>query len=318
MGNLKQPDFHKDASESLSSSSKLQHPLKGFIHTDDGFALTPTFTSKKIKQSDNTTTRKRYRYYVSQQAIGQGYKSSKIKTVNALIIEKTVQEMIVQTLPNFADSINLEDYTLEEIEQKLRGHAQYLSSCEVHESGFIGMIQHLAPKIILGVNSIEIQIKTKSLKALMLFTHEQIDNDRQLVGEKLNIHSEVKNDLVTLKAKVNLKFTRGRTELVDSETGKVVTPNQRESNKTLIQVIVQAEFWRQQMIENPTRSLAEIMKPYKVKPNYVRRLINAAYLAPEIKRAIFKGTQPSGLQAQDIIQKHSMDWQAQKEDLGFV
>jgi len=47
-----------------------------------------------------------------------------------------------------------------------------------------------------------------------------------------------------------------------------------------MQVIVQAEFWRQQMIENPTKSLAEIMKPYKVKPNYVRRLINAAYLAP--------------------------------------
>ena len=83
-------------------------------------------------------------------------------------------------------------------------------------------------------------------------------------------------------------------------------------------MIVQEEFWRQQMTENPTKSLAEIMKPYKVKPNYVRRLINAAYLAPEIKRSIFKGIQPPGLQAQDIIQKYSMDWQAQKKDLGFV
>jgi len=142
----KQPDFQKDIdSQSLSSSSKLQHPLKGFIYTYDGFALTPTFTSKKIKQSDNTTRRKRYRYYVSQRAIGQGYKTTKIKTINALIIEQTVQKMIVQTLPDFADSIKLEDYPLEEIEQKLRGHAQYLSSCEVHESGFTIMMQHLAP-----------------------------------------------------------------------------------------------------------------------------------------------------------------------------
>ena len=147
---------------------------------------------------------------------------------------------------------------------------------------------------------------------------KKMEDDRKLVGKKLDMYSEVKNDVVILKAKVNLRFTRGRTELVDSETGKVVTPSQREPNRTLMQVIVQAEFWRQQMIENSTKSLAEIMKPYKVKPNYVRRLINAAYLAPEIKRAIFKGTQPSGLQAQDIIQKHSMDWQAQKKDLGFV
>ena len=78
------PDFQKDADS--QDLSKLQHPLKGFIHTDDGFALTPTFTSKKVKQPGNTTTRKRYRYYVSQRAIGQGYKSSKIKTVNACLL----------------------------------------------------------------------------------------------------------------------------------------------------------------------------------------------------------------------------------------
>jgi len=282
------------------------------------YPLTPTFTSKKVKKTDNTTTRKRYRYYVSQRAIGQGYKSSKIKTVNAPIIEKTVQEMMIQMLPAFSEYIKHEDYTIEEIKQKLRGHTQYLSSLEVHQSGFSRIIQCLAPKIILGVDSIEIQIKIKSLKSLMSHTHEQIHNNLKPVTEQLDIYLENKNDVVILKAKVNLKLARGRTELVDSKTGKVVTPSQREPNRTLIQVIVQAEFWRQQMIENPTKSLAEIMKPYKVKPNYVRRLINAAYLAPEIKRAIFKGTQPSGLQAQDIIKKHSMDWQAQKEDLGFA
>ena len=73
------------------------------MHTDDGFALTSTFTSKKVKQPDNTTTRKRYRYYVSQRAIGQGYKSSKIKTVNALVIEKMMQGVMVQMLPAFSE-----------------------------------------------------------------------------------------------------------------------------------------------------------------------------------------------------------------------
>jgi len=39
----------------------------------------------------------------------------------------------------------------------------------------------------------------------------------------------------------------------------------------------------------------------------LRRLINAAYLAPEIKRAIFQGTQPVELQVQDLIKPRSMD-----------
>jgi hypothetical protein len=50
----------------------------------------------------------------------------------------------------------------------------------------------------------------------------------------------------------------------------------------------------------------------------VRRLINAAYLAPEIKRAIFQGTQPAEWQVQDLIKPRSMDWDVQKREMGFV
>ena len=137
--------------------------------------------------------------------------------------------------------------------------------------------------------------------------------------EKLpNIQVETKSEVIIITAEVNLKCSRGRTELVDTETGKIVTAKQRTPNPKLIQVIVQAEFWRKQMIENPTKSLAEIMKQYSVNSNYVRRILNAAYLAPEIKKAIFQGTQPPELQIQDLTQKHSMDWAVQKRELRFL
>lgn len=47
--------------------------------------------------------------------------------------------------------------------------------------------------------------------------------------------------------------------------------------------------------EEPSKSLGEILKPYGLKEDYVRRLLRAAYLAPEIKSAIFQGTQPAGM-----------------------
>ena len=52
----KQPDFQKGEDLQDLSTTKLQHPLKGFIYTDDGFALTPIFTSKKVKQSRSSPT----------------------------------------------------------------------------------------------------------------------------------------------------------------------------------------------------------------------------------------------------------------------
>jgi len=51
------------------------HPLKGFIFGIDGQALTPTYTNKSQKSANGTKARRRYRYYISQQAIRQGYGS---------------------------------------------------------------------------------------------------------------------------------------------------------------------------------------------------------------------------------------------------
>lgn len=314
-----QPDFQKQrASMNKQAIEHTQHALKGYVFTDDGYALTPTFTCKTRKATDGSRQQKRYRYYVSQKAIGQGYAFSKIKTVNAMLLEQSVQQMVTQTLPALADSITCEGFSPAEIEMKLVGHAQYLSSLETHEIGFATMISYLAPKIILGTDNIEIQIELESLKHLIPITPEKVYGKLKPITEPLEINIEIENAVVRLKANVNLKFSRGKTELVNSDTGKVVTPVQRVPNTALMQVIVQADFWRQQMIDNPTKALTEIMRPHKVKPNYIRRLINAAYLAPEIKRAIFQGTQPPELQVQDLTQKHSMDWQVQKKELGFV
>ncbi len=313
----KQPDFQKGITNA-SKNIQSQHPLKGFLHTDDGFALTPTYTSKKIKQADNTNIKKRYRYYVSQRAIGQGYESSKIKTVNALILENTVKTIIAQSLPKLAKFISHDDFSEEKVEQRLSKHANYLSSIAVHESGFSEILNLLEPKIVLSTEQIIITLNQENIKRLLPIEVKDSNSKFNTIKELPNVEIEIKGELITLTSAVNLKFSRGRTELIDGQTGQVITPSQVTPNQNLVQVIVQAEFWRQQMIDSPTKSMSEIMKPYDVNPNYVRRLLNAAYLAPEIKKAIFQGTQPSELQVQDLTQKHSMNWKTQKEELGFV
>jgi len=68
----------------------------------------------------------------------------------------------------------------------------------------------------------------------------------------------------------------------------------------------------------PGATLHDLLRTRDLQSSYVRRLMNAAYLAPAIKQAIFQGTQPSELQVQDLIKPRSMDWNVQMEELGFV
>ncbi len=124
-------------------------------------------------------------------------------------------------------------------------------------------------------------------------------------------------DRVILSTNISFKARRGQSEIIDRKTGKAITARSTAPNPTLIQTIAQAEFWRSQLLLQPETSLEKITAEYGIQPRYIRRLLNAAYLAPAIKRAIFQGIQPAHLQVQDLIVERSLDWQSQMQELGF-
>jgi hypothetical protein len=95
-------------------------------------------------------------------------------------------------------------------------------------------------------------------------------------------------DRVILKAAICFKPRRGRSEIIDGRTGTGITAQRTSPDPALIQTIVQAEFWRSEIDRRPDDALQEITEEHGIKPTYVRRLLNAAYLAPAIKRAVFQ------------------------------
>jgi hypothetical protein len=124
-------------------------------------------------------------------------------------------------------------------------------------------------------------------------------------------------DGIVISAAVELICRRGRAEIVDGKTGRVATSSRTDPKTALIQTIVQAEYWRAELLKEPSATLNEVLKPRDVQSAYIRRLLNAAYLAPAIKRAIFQGTQPSELQVQDLLKPRSLDWNIQMVEMGF-
>lgn len=302
------------SNENAIRQTKLIHPLKGFVQTVDGFALTPTYTNKSSSRSDGSRTRTRYRYYVSQQSIRQGYQTSSIKTLNAEVLEVAVKQMLVQALPKLSPLASQSELTKEQLRHRLESHAAVLA--ETNSSFELARAIHLlSPRIVVTHGEIKIHLMADGVVRLIHHIAEPIFQSSP--QNSLKVEIDLGSSDATITANVNLSCRRGRGQIVDGETGKILSAARTEPKPALIQAMVQAEFWRQKLREEPSRSLGEILKPYRLKEEYVRRLLRASYLAPEIKSSIFQGTQPPGLQVQDLTAAISSDWEIQKQQLGF-
>ena len=316
-----QPEFRKTGghlNEIAIDKSRLIHPLKGFVHGIDGQALTPTYTNKSHKQANGNKVRKRYRYYISQQAIRQGYKSSILKTINAHLLEEAVRQALIQSLPRLGNSVSSEEFSKEQIQHRLGMHAATLSRTD-SSLDFARWIAELSPKIVVGPEILQIHISHPKLSQLVgtLPVYPESETSETIVRPTISVEVHQSDDETTLTAKIEFKQQRGRVKVIDGCTGNSVSPSRSEPNATLIQTIVQAEFWRAELQKHPSKPLNEVTRKLNTEPAYVRRLLNAAYLAPAIKRAIFQGTQPATLQVQDLIRQRSADWQVQILELGF-
>lgn len=125
-----------------------QHLLQGLLFDDEGVVYSPVFTTK-----DN----KRYRYYVSQNAIQfRDHPKGVITRLPAQEIETFVEQNIKSVLcntQNLADTLAV-DHDLHYDALKVCTHAN-------------GVIHEIIQRIIVGVDSVTIQISPNNLRKLL-------------------------------------------------------------------------------------------------------------------------------------------------------
>ncbi|MEO0632045.1 MAG: recombinase family protein, partial [Planctomycetota bacterium] len=78
------------------------HLLKGKLRTSDGFAVSPTSTHRPLTKRGSTARgrgqKRLVRYYVSQKALKHGFKSCRIKSINAEHLDDLVRAMVLDQL----------------------------------------------------------------------------------------------------------------------------------------------------------------------------------------------------------------------------
>jgi site-specific DNA recombinase len=91
-------------------------------------------------------------------------------------------------------------------------------------------------------------------------------------------------------------------------------------DQTLLKTIVRAHKWFNDLVLGRVHSMAEIASREGVNESYVSRVMNLAFLAPDITESIIAGQQPADLCVERLTKRIDLplEWAQQRQLLGFV
>jgi site-specific DNA recombinase len=96
--------------------------------------------------------------------------------------------------------------------------------------------------------------------------------------------------------------------------------DRREPDPRLVALLAKAHDWFARLINGDAGGIRSIAQQEKVSSSYVVRVVQLAFLAPEIASAIAHGDHPPTLTARRLIGSVplALDWNDQRPQLGFA
>ena len=137
-----------------------------------------------------------------------------------------------------------------------------------------------------------------------------------LVKDGSTSHSHVLgDDLIVLETKAKLKRCGGEVRLVLPPNANGEVPG--HAVPSLLKAIARAHDWRERLMDGRAQDLRSIAQQTGFNQRYVSRILQCAFLAPDIVEAILDGRQPHNLAVQKLWRKLPTNWHEQRKRLGF-
>jgi hypothetical protein len=121
----------------------------------------------------------------------------------------------------------------------------------------------------------------------------------------------------TIRIDVRLKRCGGQTRLVLLGDGQKEMLSRPDPD--LIKGVANAHVWARQLIRGEVASITEIALRESLSRSHASRLLDLAFLAPDIVETILEGRQPPGLNVKVLTRRRSLPlcWKEQRRILGF-
>ena len=264
--------------------------LAGLMVDADGERLTPSHAVKKGR---------RYRYYVSTALITEAAKDGMQGwRLAAQQIEDGVISILVDALSSPArllERLSSPGMPGDQIGSLLRravGLAAMLRSAPRERAK---IVRELVEQVIVEENSIMIKMRRGAL----------------LGGEvPLCASEEPSGHTIELTAAVDFKRRGAETKLV--LPGLAQHNHASKCDPALIKAIARGRAWFEELATGRARSLQDLAKRDGITRRYIRRLVDLAFLSPQLVDVILQGRQPIVLTATRLTELDlPLDWAEQ-------
>jgi site-specific DNA recombinase len=281
------------------SNAKSPSLLVGLLYDPQGNRFTPFHADKRGK---------RYRYYVSQGKIhGRPAASSSPTRIPARDIEEIVcgriqsllrspEELLQATEAQSSDAAACKSLIMAG-----KQLAQTLSSRSMTEQR--EFLRNVIGRIVVHATKLEVAIFQSALW-------------RFLLGERPAHDRKSTQDVFTITIDARVKRCGWEVRLVvPSGTG---TQMPTRPALPLIKAVARVHRWPESIMRGEFQSRQSIAQFAGVDQRYAGRILQFAFLAPDIVEAILEGRQPADLTVERLLRGLPLAWAEQRKRLGFL
>ena len=278
--------------------------LAGLLQDPEGNRFTHSHTVKNGK---------RYRYYVWQATTrASTEQAAKRIGLPAYDVERQVALRLQSFLQSPSDVIK--ELTLPgehpEIIRQLvaatRKQAQDWSMTS--PADLKDLVRKVVRRVVVYRDRMEVETSKSELRAC--FAEIRLASPGHKTAPEHQVFGQ--DDLITLTIEARVKRCGGEMRLV-------VGPDPPEPSLTpILETVLRAHQWREGILAGEVPSRAMNAKTLGLNGEYLRRVLDCAFLAPDIVEAILHGQQPSTLTVKKLSRRRlPLDWEEQRAQLGF-
>jgi len=287
------------------TNTKAPSALRGLLYDEDGTRFTPTHACKHGK---------RYRYYVSQKVIEDAASAiGKPGRIPARELEKLVLAKLkgfFSSADKVVSALALPDDELGITQKLIESAAWYAKRLdEQSNSSLSEMLETIVARILIHQESVEIQLDRATLRAQFLGPSY---TDPQTQSAAIDLDHEP----ITLTITTKLKRCGGEMRLIIPSQSAEQAPGR--SVPAIVKAIGRAQEWVRQIVAGEYKDQRAIAKAAGLNERYVSRIIQCAFLAPEIVEDIIKGRQAPEMTLVTLLGKVPLSWAEQNARIGLV
>jgi site-specific DNA recombinase len=271
-----------------ASSGATASPLTGLLFDSSGVRFTPTHSLKNGK---------RYRYYTSRAAIQQNGSKPRIARFPAQGLDAFVAAQILNLLRSPDRLIRgIKDGAICDAVAK-RAAELVKAWPQLERSKLHQIIELVVSRVTIGHSKVWVEVGKASLLKYL--------DEEMARGITVPLHGDPTFQLIG-----DFEISRRGGEI------HIITPNDASGRfapvPSIVKAIARARDWYERIVAGEFGTIDLLARKSDLTKRYVRKVLQCAYLSPNVTEALLAGKHSPSLTLKRVLQDVPLDWREQE------